>query len=86
MTRHTTRTVKVLACDRAEVYCAERSSAPSVPVPSPPHAATQLAKLGGLLGLSPVAERGLGSFSPPDDDGNFSPGKARRTTPSSGRS
>ena len=48
-----------------------------MPVPSPPHAAPQLAKLGGLLGLSPVAERGLGSFTPPDDDGNLSPGKAR---------
>lgn len=34
------------------------------------NAATQMAKLGGLLGLSPVAERGLGSFTPPDDDGN----------------
>jgi P27 family predicted phage terminase small subunit len=31
------------------------------------NAAVQLAKLGGLLGLSPVAERGLGSFHPPDD-------------------
>ena len=30
------------------------------------NAAVQLAKLGGLLGLSPVAERGL-SFTPPDD-------------------
>ncbi len=30
-------------------------------------AAVQMAKLGGLLGLSPVAERGLGSFHPPDD-------------------
>jgi P27 family predicted phage terminase small subunit len=29
-------------------------------------AAVQMAKLGGLLGLSPVAERGLGSFTPPD--------------------
>jgi len=34
------------------------------------NAAAQLAKLGGLLGLSPVAERGLGSFNPPDDDGD----------------
>ena len=33
-------------------------------------AAVQLAKLGGLLGLSPVAERGLGTFTPPDGDGN----------------
>ena len=33
------------------------------------NAATQMAKLGGLLGLSPVAERGL-SFTPTDDDGN----------------
>jgi P27 family predicted phage terminase small subunit len=32
------------------------------------NAAVQLAKLGGLLGLSPVAERNLGSFTPPDDD------------------
>ena len=34
------------------------------------NAAVQLAKLGGLLGLSPVAERGLGTFTPPDGDGN----------------
>jgi len=34
-------------------------------------AAVQLAKLGGLLGLSPVAERGLGTFTPPDDDNMF---------------
>jgi P27 family predicted phage terminase small subunit len=33
-------------------------------------AAAQLAKLGGLLGLSPVAERGL-SFTPTDDDGDI---------------
>ena len=46
------------------------SNAPSVPVTSPPHAATQLAKLGGLLGLSPVAERGLGTIIPPDDGDN----------------
>jgi hypothetical protein len=32
-----------------------------------PDTAAQLAKLGGLLGLSPVAERGLGSFTPTDD-------------------
>ena len=31
------------------------------------NAAVQIAKLGGLLGLSPVAERGLGSFTPPSD-------------------
>ena len=31
------------------------------------NAAAQLAKLGGLLGLSPVAERGLGTFTPRDD-------------------
>jgi phage terminase small subunit len=30
-------------------------------------AAVQLARLGGLLGLSPVAERGLGTFHPPYD-------------------
>ena len=30
-------------------------------------AAVQMAKLGGLLGLSPVAERKLGSLQPPDD-------------------
>jgi P27 family predicted phage terminase small subunit len=36
------------------------------------NAAVQLAKLGGLLGLSPVAERGLGSFQPsPDADDPF---------------
>ena len=35
------------------------------------NAATQMAKLGGMLGLSPVAERGLGSFTPRDDDDNF---------------
>jgi P27 family predicted phage terminase small subunit len=34
------------------------------------NAAVQLAKLGGLLGLSPVAERNLGSFTPPDDGDN----------------
>jgi phage terminase small subunit len=34
------------------------------------NAAVPLAKLGGLLGLSPVAERGLGTFTPTDDDGN----------------
>lgn len=33
-------------------------------------AAMQMAKLGGLLGLSPVAERGLGTFAPPDDGNN----------------
>lgn len=34
------------------------------------NAATQLSKLGGQLGLSPVAERGLGTITPPDDDPN----------------
>ena len=34
------------------------------------NAAAQIAKLGGLLGLSPVAERGLGSFTRPDDVSN----------------
>ena len=31
------------------------------------NAAVQIAKLGSLLGLSPVAERGLGSFTPNSD-------------------
>ena len=35
------------------------------------NAAVQMAKLGGLLGLSPVAERGLGSFAPVDPDDPF---------------
>lgn len=34
-------------------------------------AAVQIAKLGGLLGLSPVAQRGLGTFTPRDDDDPF---------------
>ena len=33
-------------------------------------AAVQLAKLSGLLGLSPVAERHLGTITAPDDDGD----------------
>jgi phage terminase small subunit len=33
-------------------------------------AAVQLAKLSGLLGLSPVAERHLGTITPRDDDGD----------------
>ena len=35
------------------------------------NAAVQLAKLGGLLGLSPVAERNLGTFTAPDDEGDL---------------
>ena len=35
------------------------------------NAAAQMAKLGGFLGLSPVAERALGSFTPPDDTPNL---------------
>jgi phage terminase small subunit len=34
-------------------------------------AAQQMAKLGGLLGLSPVAERGLGTFAPVDPNDPF---------------
>jgi phage terminase small subunit len=34
------------------------------------NAATQLSKLPTQLGRSPVAERGLGSFTPPDDGDN----------------
>lgn len=43
-------------------------------------AAVQLAKLGGLLGLSPVAERGLGSFNPPDDADDPFAYRARKQT------
>ena len=35
------------------------------------NAAVQLAKLAGLLGLSPVAERNLGTFTAPDDEGDL---------------
>ena len=35
------------------------------------NAAAQLAKLGGLLGLSPVAERNQGTFTAPDDEGDL---------------
>jgi len=34
-------------------------------------ALVQLVKTAGQLGLSPVAERGLGSFQPPNDDDPF---------------
>ncbi len=51
------------------------------------NAAVQLAKLGGRLGWSPVAERGLGTFHVDDDrqpvrrvSPGWSPTRARRVT------
>ena len=67
--RHRGQAVPPRRCDADQPDAGRLGKHPAVGVAEV--AAVQLAKLGGLLGLSPVAERGLGTFTPPDDDNMF---------------